>query len=107
MLTALQSGAQYPSISDDILAHHKGETFAWIAATAVFGEEGPTLPVEATQEQIADGYRRIRQYLFTSKTDPMFFKVQRGEIEMSEYLDAVDSIKNEWAWRGDGTPRDP
>ena len=53
---------------------------------------------DITAEEVKAGYELIRSFMYREITDPMFFKVQRGEIEESEWLNAIQEIKDEWKY---------
>ena len=50
---------------------------------------------DITTEEIEAGYEAVRGFLYREVTDPLFFKVQRGEIEESVWLDEIQKIKDE------------
>ena len=50
---------------------------------------------DITVEEINNGYELTRAFLYREITDPLFFKVQRGEIEESVWLDEIQKIKDE------------
>ena len=50
---------------------------------------------DITAEEIEAGYEAVRGFLYRETTDPLFFKVQRGEIEESVWLDEIQKIKDE------------
>ena len=50
---------------------------------------------DITAEEIEAGYEAIRGFLYREITDPLFFKVQRGEIKESVWLDEIQKIKDE------------
>ena len=50
---------------------------------------------DITVEEIKDGYEAIRGFLYMKISDPLFFKVQRGEIEESVWLNEIKKIKDE------------
>ncbi|MFY4742602.1 hypothetical protein ACOTVT_03775 [Aliarcobacter butzleri] len=49
---------------------------------------------DITIEEIEKGYELIRAFMYREITDPMFFKVQRGELEEAEWLSAIQEIKD-------------
>ena len=51
---------------------------------------------DITNEEIDKGYESIRAFMYKEVTDPMFFKVQRGEIEESEWLNVIQEIKDKF-----------
>ena len=50
---------------------------------------------DITAEEIEAGYEAIRGFLYREITDTLFFKVQRGEIEESVWLNEIQKIKDE------------
>ena len=50
---------------------------------------------DITAEEIEAGYEAVRGFLYREITDPLFFKVQRGEIEESIWLNEIQKIKDE------------
>ena len=50
---------------------------------------------DITAEEIEAGYDAVRGFLYREIADPLFFKVQRGEIEESVWLDEIQKIKDE------------
>ena len=55
---------------------------------------------DITAEEVEAGYELIRSFMYREITDPMFFKVQRGEIEESEWLNAIQEIKDTYSYKG-------
>ena len=49
---------------------------------------------DITVEEVGAGYELIRAFMYREVADPMFFKVQRGELEESVWLDAIQEIKD-------------
>ena len=49
---------------------------------------------DITVEEVESGCELIRAFMYREITDPMFFKVQRGELEESVWLDAIQEIKD-------------
>lgn len=97
MLTIVEDRVQYPEISQAALDHHAGKTFAWMTEPLPIGDDGAPKAPKPTKKQIEEGYCRVRQFLFQKETDPLFFKVQRGETSQEEYQAAVDDIKRRWS----------
>lgn len=58
-------------------------------------EEGQYID-DITDEEIDKGYESIRAFMYKEVTDPMYFKVQRGEIEESEWLSTIQEIKDKY-----------
>lgn len=38
----------------------------------------------------------LRRQAYVNESDPLFFKAQRGEVTMQEWLDKVAEIKSRW-----------
>jgi hypothetical protein len=55
---------------------------------------------DITIKEIEKGYESIRSFMYKEVTDPMFFKVQRGEIEEAEWLNAIQEIKDTYKYKG-------
>lgn len=55
---------------------------------------------DITVQEIEKGFESIRAFMYKEVTDPMFFKVQRGEIEDSEWLNAIQEIKDTYKYKG-------
>ena len=53
---------------------------------------------DITIEEIEKGHESIRSFMYKEVTDPMFFKVQRGEIEEAEWLSAIQEIKDKYKY---------
>ena len=49
---------------------------------------------DITAEEIEAGYEAVRGFLYLEITDPLFFKVQRGEIEERVWLNEIQKIKD-------------
>ncbi len=50
-------------------------------------------PVPPTQEEISSAVAGARQAAYWQESDPLFFKAQRGEAAMEEWLAKVAEIK--------------
>lgn len=61
-----------------------------------FGECGEACAF--TPEEIENGMKQVRQWLYQNVTDPMFFKAQRGEVAIDDWKSAVEKIKTDWAY---------
>lgn len=66
------------------------------------GEETPlvknvikTYVDDITAGEIEAGYEVVREFLYRKITDPLFFKVQRGELKEQVWLDEIQKIKDE------------
>ena len=54
---------------------------------------------EPTTEEYNLIQKELRQDAYTKITDPLFFKYQRGEIEKQEWLDKIEEIKQQYAYK--------
>lgn len=59
---------------------------AWIEAGNVAEQIGPP----------AVDYRELRKLAYQLEADPIFFKAQRGEVTMQNWLDKVSEIKSRY-----------
>ena len=55
---------------------------------------------DITIEEIEKGFELIRAFMYKEVTDPMYFKVQRGEISETEWLNAIQEIKDTYKYKG-------
>ena len=53
---------------------------------------------DITVEEVEAGNEAVRVFLYREITDPLFFKVQRGEIENQVWLDEIQKIKDKWKY---------
>ena len=56
-------------------------------------DEGGEYIDDITEGEINLGTKAIREILYRIEADPLFFKVQRGEIDNQVWLDKVAEIK--------------
>lgn len=103
MITTVSNGTQYNELTQAIIDWHKenNQQIAWVTRPLEFSvpadEYGiPQLLTEITTEEINAGTERIRQFYYSSTTDSLFFKAQRGESTVQEWLDAVAAVKAEY-----------
>ena len=96
MITTKETGVQYSFLNQDILDYHKENNFTFSFVTRPLNYEDDVYIDDITAEEIELGTKAVREYLYTKITDHMFFKVQRGEIEESVWLNEIQKIKDEW-----------
>lgn len=78
----------------------EGSRARWIGSAFVFepipAEESaePLTPAEPTAEQIDAAVTAARAAAYRNESDPLFFKVQRGEATMDEWLAKIDEIRS-------------
>ena len=98
MIVTKENGTIYTNgLTLLVINFHKdnGFTIADVSRPLTKNEDGEYID-DITAEEIEAGYRTIRSFLYREITDPLFFKVQRGEIEESVWLDESQKIKDEW-----------
>ena len=97
MIVTKENGTAYTNgLTLAVINWHKevGYTIADVKRPLTKNEEGEYID-DITAEELEAGYEAIRGFLYREITDPLFFKVQRGEIEESVWLDETQKIKDE------------
>ena len=97
MIVTKENGTIYTNgLTIEVINWHKevGFTIADINRPLIKDEEGEYID-DITAEEIEKGYEAVRGFLYREITDPLFFKVQRGEIEEQVWLDEIQKIKDE------------
>ena len=97
MIVTKENGTVYTSgLTLAVINFHKdnGFTIADVKRPLKKNEEGEYID-DITAEEIEAGYEAVRGFLYREVTDPLFFKVQRGEIEESVWLDEIQKIKDD------------
>ena len=100
MIVTKENGTIYTNgLTIEVINWHKevGYTIADVKRPLTKNEDGEYID-DITAEEIEAGYDAIRAFMYREITDPMFFKVQRGEIEEYEWLNAIQEIKDEWKY---------
>ena len=95
MIVTKENGTIYTNgLTIEVINWHKeiGYTIADINRPLTKDENGEYVD-DITEDEIEAGYEAVRGFLYREITDPLFFKVQRGEIEKSVWLDKVAEIK--------------
>ena len=98
MIVTKENGTKYTNgLTMEVINWHKevGYTIADVNRPLSKNEEGE-YEDDITPEEVQSGLKAIRAYLYREITDPLFFKVQRGEIEESVWLEEIQKIKDEW-----------
>ena len=99
MIVTKENGTIYTNgLTMEVINWHKevNYTIADINRPLTKDENGEYVD-DITPEEIEAGKEQIREFLYRKITDPLFFKMQRGEIEESVWLDEIAKIKEEWA----------
>ena len=97
MIVTKENGTIYTNgLTQSVIDFHKenGFTIAEVNRPLTKNEEGDYID-DITPEEIELGYEAVRGFLYREITDPLFFKVQRGEIEEQVWLDEIQKIKDE------------
>ena len=98
MIVTKENGTIYTNgLTTEVINWHKevGYTIADVSRPLTKNKDGEYVD-DITAEEIEAGYEAIRGFLYREITDPLFFKVQRGEIEESVWLNEIQKIKDEW-----------
>lgn len=98
MIITKENGTVYTNgLSLEVINWHKENNFtiAEVNRPLTKNEEGEYID-DITEEEVALGKEKIRAFLYKEITDPLYFKVQRGEIDNQIWLDAIQEIKDEW-----------
>lgn len=98
MIVTKENGTVYTNgLTTAVISFHKDNGFiiADVKRPLTKNEDGEYVD-DITAEEIEAGYEAVRCFLYREITDPLFFKVQRGEIEESVWLDEIQKIKDEW-----------
>ena len=98
MIVTKENGTIYTNgLTIEVINFHKdnGFTIADVKRPLTKNKDGEYVD-DITAEEIESGYEAVRGFLYREITDPLFFKVQRGEIEESVWLDEIQKIKDEW-----------
>ena len=102
MIVTKENGTVYTNgLTIAVINFHKdnGFTIADVKRPLKKDEDGNYVD-DITAEEIEAGYELIRSFMYREITDPMFFKIQRGEIEESEWLNAIQEIKDTYCYKG-------
>ena len=97
MIVTKENGTVYTNgLTIEVINWHKevGYTIADVKRPLTKNKEGEYID-DITAEEIEAGYEAVKGFLYREITDPLFFKVQRGEIEESVWLDEIQKIKDE------------
>lgn len=95
MIVTKENGTVYTNgLTIAVINFHKdnGFTIAEVKRSLTKNEEGEYID-DITAEEVNLGTKEIREILYRTEADHLFFKVQRGEIEESVWLNKVAEIK--------------
>ena len=98
MITTKENGTIYTNgLTLEIINWHKENNLNIAFVTRKLNKDEDNEYIDdITEEELALGKEQIRAFLYKEITDPLYFKVQRGEIDNQVWLDAVQKIKDEW-----------
>lgn len=97
MIVTKENGTVYTNgLTLAVINFHKdnGFTIADVNRPLTKDEDGEHVD-DITAEEIEAGYESVRGFFYREITDPLFFKVQRGEVKESVWLDEIQKIKDE------------
>ena len=95
MIVTKENGTVYTNgLNLEVINWHKevGYTIAEVNRPLTKDEDGNYVD-DITEDEINLGTKAIREILYRIEADPLFFKVQRGEIDNQIWLDKVAEIK--------------
>jgi len=98
MIVTKENGTVYTNgLTKEVIQWHidNNMTIAEVNRPLTKDEEGLYID-DITDEEIDKGYESIRAFLYKEITDPMYFKVQRGEMTNEEWLSAIQEIKDKY-----------
>lgn len=58
--------------------------------------ENGELIVPISDDEVTEGHRKIREYLYSTKSDPIFFRSQRDQATIEEWKAEVIKIQQDW-----------
>ena len=95
MIVTKENGTIYTNgLNLEVINWHKENNFiiAEVNRLLTKDEDGNYVD-DITEDEINLGTKVIREILYRIEADPLFFKVQRGEIDNQIWLDKVAEIK--------------
>ena len=95
MIVTKENGTIYTNgLNLEVINWHKevGYIIAEVNRPLTKDENGEYID-DITEDEINLGTKAIRELLYRVEADPLFFKVQRGEIDNQIWLDKVAEIK--------------
>ena len=96
MIVTKENGTIYTNgLNQSIIDFHKENNLTIVDVNRPLKYEDGEYIDDITTEEIEAGYEAVRGFLYREITDPLFFKVQRGEIEEQVWLDEIQKIKDE------------
>ena len=96
MIVTKENGTVYTNgLTIEVINWHKevGYTIVDVKRPLTKNKDGEYVD-DIIAEEIEAGYEAVRGFLYREITDPLFFKVQRGEIGESVWLDEIQKIKD-------------
>ena len=99
MIVTKENGTVYLNgLTLAVINFHKDNGFTIADVNRPLKSEDGEYVDDITTEEIEAGYVAVRRFLYREIADPLFFKVQRGKIEESVWLDEIQKIKDEWKY---------
>lgn len=95
MIVTKENGTVYTnSLTIEVINWHKENNFTIAYVTRKLSKDEDNIYVDdITEDEVNLGTKAIREILYRIEADPLFFKVQRGEIDNQVWLDKVAEIK--------------
>lgn len=97
MIMTKENGTVYTNgLTMEVINWHKevGYIIADVKRALTKNKDGEYID-DIMAEEVEAGYEAVRGFLYREITDSLFFKVQRGEIGESVWLDEIQKIKDE------------
>lgn len=95
MIVTKENGTVYTNgLTLEVINWHRENNFTIAKVNRpLTKDEDSNYVDDITEDEISLGTKTIREALYRIEADPLFFKVQRGEIEESVWLDKVAEIR--------------
>ena len=77
----------YEFMTDRIYQHHGGAKAVWHWSDNT---------EKLSPKTLAAGIEKIKQWRYSNESDPLFFKSQAGEADLTDWQAARDKIKNDY-----------
>ena len=96
MIATKENGTIYTNgLTQAVIDFHKENNLTIAEVNRPLTYEDGEYIDDITKDEIEAGYEVVRGFLYREIADPLFFKVQRGKVEESVWLDEIQKIKDE------------
>ena len=98
MIITKENGTIYNELTKNIIDFHfdNNLNIALVERPLSYIKESDEYIDDITSEEIQKGYEKVREFMYKNYTDPLFFKVQRGELDNQVWLDEIQKIKDKY-----------